>query len=114
MPLLAHPHRTSVCYRISGSFKVTVERKQEVKYLIEVKDKIVKGISKCLKEKSAKIKVGCFTMLQELAMLVGKELQPDVKLFVGAIKDALLVRQLSLAIVHVLLGYLPPHSSRDK
>jgi len=91
---------------ISGSFKVTVERKQEVKYLIEVKDKIVKGISKCLKEKSAKIKVGCFTMLQELAMLVGKELQPDVKLFVGAIKDALLEKSGSSTLKTEVLVFL--------
>eukprot|EP00667_Euglena_gracilis_P000570 EG_transcript_570 len=76
-------------FMISGTFRIHVEQKPEVRYLLEVKEKIVKGISKCLKEKSAKIKIGCFILLQELALLLGKALDSDVKIFVGAIKDAL-------------------------
>eukprot|EP00668_Euglena_longa_P003210 GGOE01003756.1.p1 GENE.GGOE01003756.1~~GGOE01003756.1.p1 ORF type:complete len:1245 (+),score=345.28 GGOE01003756.1:65-3799(+) len=76
-------------FMISGTFRIHVEQKPEVRYLMEVKDKIVKGISKCLREKSVKIKIGCFILLQELALLLGKELNSDVKAFVGAIRDAL-------------------------
>lgn len=93
-------------FLMSGTFRINTERKPEAQYLVEVKDKIVSGISKCLKEKSAKIRIGCFTILQELCVLIGKEMQSNVKVFVGAIKDALLEKSGSSTLKTEVLVFL--------
>jgi len=78
-----------LAFTVSGTFHIHVEQRPEVRYLLEAKERIVRGIAKCLKEKSVKIRIGCFALLQELAALLGPQLAPDVRTFVGAIRDAL-------------------------
>ncbi len=39
--------------RISGTFRLHVEQRPEAHHLLEVKDKVVRGIARCLRQKSA-------------------------------------------------------------
>eukprot|EP01012_Entosiphon_sulcatum_P043475 TRINITY_DN577_c0_g1_i1.p2 TRINITY_DN577_c0_g1~~TRINITY_DN577_c0_g1_i1.p2 ORF type:complete len:1259 (+),score=388.11 TRINITY_DN577_c0_g1_i1:1133-4909(+) len=93
---------------VSGSFSFRVDAKPEVRHLVDVKEEVLGNLRHCLKEKSIKVKVGCFSILRELTLIIGAHLSNDVPLLVSAVCSALKDKNANSTLKTEVLSFLRP------
>jgi cullin-associated NEDD8-dissociated protein 1 len=83
-------------YLVGGSFRMSIEPRDEVKLLFPVKSQLVNGLVSAAKHKSQKVKVAAFSILRDLFALIGAELSPFIVACSALVKSTLGDQKLAL------------------
>eukprot|EP01061_Rhynchopus_euleeides_P021037 TRINITY_DN34207_c0_g2_i1.p1 TRINITY_DN34207_c0_g2~~TRINITY_DN34207_c0_g2_i1.p1 ORF type:complete len:1278 (+),score=657.22 TRINITY_DN34207_c0_g2_i1:86-3919(+) len=90
----------------SASFRMKVECRPEVRFLIQVKDFAVDSIIKATRDKSMKVKTTCFQLLKLMSSVLRSELEGSIAKFLALIKETLATKDATSALKTEVLQLL--------